>query len=459
VLAFFTQAAQRRHHPPPAIAPSLAAPNGNFTDRRLHIDRSRAIAPAYLNLTWDSRLPIAADLARLLHLQSGPVDLNALAEPAETFNATASLRRRRDYPVPEPVNGNVPESSYRFMRMSLPNLLLEVSQRAIGLGPGEAGPPQNPAITPQIRRLGEMVVALNYQPGREREVAQLRNAGYALYGFLEAYRQLVHNMRQTVPERADVMTEWSTDLARTAIRMALDLPLGPDDQPQYIPSRYQPIDALISDPVVSHVQTLRRLQNAHDREIYGGLLGRFMSSIQATARTDADFQPHPDAVRVLGAPANEREGPDVRNLLGGNVVLVGSPLGLVQALRLVPAGHLRRVPLPRPHIPVASLANRRYEAVYPNRGSGTTLRTISWIDSTAPAATEARTVQVSLVNRVHSYSLDWGVTWQPTGGPHSASLGDMRADAWRQMLADRWHAYEVGNRRNSQQERPSTPAE
>jgi hypothetical protein len=410
--------------------PRPAVPDGrDLPDQRLVRDNSRAVVPEHLGLDADGRLTVTPELAVLLGLEGDSIDLNhdltpVFSSPVETMPVTAAA-----------INHNIPSSSYRYLTMPIVELLEEVLQRTIGEGPDDPAPIENPGVPPESRRLGDMAFALRLTPGREHDALVLRNAGLALYSFCFDYRTLFGEMRARRPDLVPVMAPWIAGIARAAILRAVEVPLGADGEPQYDPRLYDPIVAPVRQPLESYFPELEWRLGQAQQQAFIAQSKQFFASVSAPV-VDGVSRKH----RVLGAADNELIGPRVSAFLGGTIVFRCTEAELSEYLQMIPAGKVWRSDFIGAHRSIGTLVvHPPYTAIYPNRASGTTIHDVRWQD---PAGA---TRQVIVANRqnVHSFSLDAGYHWHPTGGPTSDAIDDLRADPWRQLLADRWHAYQI----------------
>ncbi|QHI97891.1 hypothetical protein GT347_07715 [Xylophilus rhododendri] len=382
--------------------------------RRLDVDNSRAIPPRQLGI-GEQGMPVSPELSALLD--------------ADTFDTSAT--RDLAHTLPPEVNHNVPRHDWRYMTMGLRELLTEVGQRALDEGPPDAVPIENPGVPATTRRLGDMRFALQYQPGREADGQRLLNAGRALDSFWYDYRELVAQARARRPELESVIAPWAAGLAQTAIELALQLPLAEDGQAQYDPALYTAINALAHRPVEDVLDGLERQANGLEQGRLQEELRAFFERISSPASPES-----PIANGVVGARRNLVWGADLFQLLKGNIVFVCQREELAANLRTIPAGTLRRIDAVVAHLP-GRTTRPRYALRYPDRASGTTIDDVYWRDE---QGTTRRVAVVRYQGR-HSFLIDGETVWQPTGGGTGAVLEDMRAEAWRSFLAQRWHAY------------------
>ncbi|QHI97892.1 hypothetical protein GT347_07720 [Xylophilus rhododendri] len=377
---------------------------------KLATDNSRAAPPPELQ-PGAQGLSVSEELARL-------VELNAMDKPEPPIT------------LPPQVNHNVPPQDQRYMTMPLRALLTEVSQRALGEGPADALPIENPGVPAETRRLGDMRFALLFQPGRERDEQRLLSAGRALYNFWYDYRGLVGRMRGLHPELEPAIGPWAHDLAQSAIRRALLIPLDDDGQAQYDPGLYGAIDALARRPLQDYLPDLERRMGLHRQGLLQQELGLFFERIAQPASPDV-----PVSNGVLGAPRNLLGGHEFYRLRRGDIVFSCRREDLVANLRTIPAGKLWPLPARTPDM--VAHPEQRYAIRYPDRASGTTIHNVYWRNE---AGVVAR-VLVALHHGVHSFRVEGDGAWTPTGADGAKALEDMRAEGWRSFLAQRWHDY------------------
>ena len=404
---------------------------GNLPEQRLTADNSRAVPPHYLALDTNATLPVSPDLTRLLALDGHAVDLNQPAVPV------FSLKSAETEAAPVVIHHDIPASSWRFLDMPVVELLVEVLQRSIGEGPEDAVPRTD--IHPEHHRLHTMSFALSLTPGREHDALVLRNAGMALNSFYFDYRTLLEEISTKRPDLLPVLGPWKAEIARAAILQAVALPLGDDGEPQYAQALYSPIINSIRQPFENYIPGLEWRLGELQRETFAVQNKQFFDFLSVPI-----VRGSPRENRVLGAARNELEGADVRNLLDGTIVFRCTEAQLASHLRMVPAAHLKQGASMKPHWSGFGGGTTTHGFLYPDRGSGTTIRTVQWQDISGMT----RLVFVTNRNGVHSFSIESGNDWRPTGAVTSLALNDLRADGWRRFLADRWHEHKIAARAN-----------
>ena len=409
--------------------------------QRMARDNSRAVAPASIGGGRNATLQVTPELARLLALDSATVDMNqaagatpvfATATPAATAATTLATTRVTTSAGPPGVDHNIPSSSWRYLDMSVIELLEEVVQRAIGEGPEDDV--RNPDVQPHHQRMGAMAFALKLTPGREHDARVLRNAGLAINAVLLEFRDLLDELRRRRPDLAPVIPRWRAELIRSAVLRAIALPLDADGEPQYTPTLYTPIVGLLNQPAQNYIPQLEWRLGELQRHTFIAQGRQFFAAISVPIVRES-----PRENRVLGAAGNELEGPDLRDLLDGRLVFRCSEDELATNLQMVPAGKLTDGFSTNPRWSGFGGGMTIEGFLYPNRASGTTIKKVEWQDGKGLT----RPVFVANIENVHAYSTDWGRVWRPTGSICSPVFDDLRADGWRRFLADRWHLHKI----------------
>ena len=411
---------------------SPAIPDGeDLPEQRLTSNDSRAVPPHYLALGANATMPVSVDLTQLLALGGRTVDLNQPAVPV------FSLRSAETEAAPVVIHHDIPASSWRYLDMPVVELLVEVLQRAVGEGPEDAVPRTD--IQPEHHRLDTMSFALRLTPGREHDALVLRNAGLALNSFYFDYRTLLEEIHTKRPDLLPVLGPWKAEIARAAILQAVALPLGDDGEPQFAPALYGAIIDPIRQPFESYIPGLEWRLGELERQTFAVQNKRFFDFISMPI-----VRGSPRENRVLGAARNELEGADVRKLLDGTVVFRCTEAQLVEHLRMVPAAQPKHGSSMKPHWSSIGGGATTQGFIYPDRASGTTIRTVQWQDVSGTT----RLVFVTNRHGVHGFTTDSGSHWHPTGAASSPVLDDLRADGWRRFLADRWHEHKAAARAN-----------
>jgi hypothetical protein len=406
------------------LNPHPSIPDGNDSpDQRLALDNSRAGPSPHVGPGSNATLNVRPELVQLLALKSDVVDLNESAAPV--FAPSIVMRPT----APAVFHHDIPVSSRRFLSMNLLELLEEVMQRAVGEGPpDEVG---SPGVQAEHYRLSTMAFALNLTPGREHDALVLRNAGLALNTVFYDYATLLEEMRIKRPDLAPVVPRWRAEITRAAILRSIAVPLGPDGQPQYAPQLYDPVVMPLRQPFASYLPLLEWRLGEHQRHTFVEQSRQYFSRVSTPLVRES-----PRENRVLGAASNEFEGYPARAFRAGTVIFRCTENELFENLRMIPAGQLKQAST-QLHWVSGKVVSPPSVATYPERGSGTTINRVQW----QTAAGVTRSVIVANWKGVHSFSLDAGNNWRPTGALTSAVLDDLRADGWRQLMADRWHAH------------------
>ncbi|QHI97890.1 hypothetical protein GT347_07710 [Xylophilus rhododendri] len=357
---------------------------------------------------------------RAVHRRAAPPGVDASVADARQGSAA--------YTLPTPVNHNVPVHDRRYMTMVLESLLQEVGQRALGGGPPDAVPPENPGVPAERRRLGDMVYALGFQPGREHDTQVLRNAARALEDFWPVLAGLRDRVLARRPELAPVVGPWVERLAKAAIDSALEQPLGGDGRARTFASLDEAAMAAVEQPVEHYLPDLEWRLLVLEQDRLAQELDAFFERISRPTVPGT-----PLVNTVVGARKNLVSGIGLAGLLSGDIVFVCSEEELVRNLRTIPAGVVHTVAPSAARMP--GMMRPRLTIAYPWRRSGTTIDEVYWRD----AAGMRRRVLVGLRQGVHSFLVqDWS-GWKPTGANGARALDDMRAEAWRAFLALRWH--------------------
>ncbi|WPB57827.1 hypothetical protein [Xylophilus sp. GOD-11R] len=209
-----------------------------------------------------------------------------------------------------------------------------------------------------------------------------------------------------------------------ALIRAMPLPPDPDDVG---------LDAARERPLGELVPEARELAlMAHERNAATAL---------ATGVADARRFFARQAPRVLVGGRTPTIAHDVRDLVDGHVVIRARDEDQLRALlRHVPPGTLTERPLALGYFIVPR--GPTFDVRYPARGWRRTIHEVSWARNPDNAADRV-TVMVATAGEPprHSYSLDQGLTWRPTGAPNVPALGAELANLWAGYLAERQDRY------------------
>ena len=257
-------------------------------------------------------LQVSADIQQLLDLTGDTVDLNAFA----------SVRQRRGAEVGQRPDARIPPSSYRYLKMLPAELLQEITLRAVGLGPADAGRPRTNGtavgaeIHPEKRRLDEITFALDRHPGGRSDARRLREVCRALPAFFDAYRKLVSDVRAARPDLAPALEGWSRDLLRGALARSLAPPTGAGDNTGIVPGVYSELMALVQRPFETYLPELvarhdeyRRFSQSSALELLNEAVGRAVGSGVADARVPPDESVPPEMRRLADMAAVLRSLP------------------------------------------------------------------------------------------------------------------------------------------------------
>ena len=248
-------------------------------------------------------LQVSPDIQQLLGLTGDTVDLNEFS----------SVRERRGAEVRQPrPDARIPPSSYRYLKMLPAELLQEITLRAAGLGPADAGRSSTngtavgTGIHPEKRRLDEITFALDRHPGGRPHARRLREVCQALPAFFDTYRKLVSDVRAARPDLAPALEGWSRDLLRGALARSLAPPTGTGNNTGIVPGVYNELMALVERPFEAYLPELvarhaeyQRFSQSSALELLNEAVGRAVGSGVADARVPPD-EAVPPEMRRLG---------------------------------------------------------------------------------------------------------------------------------------------------------------
>ena len=189
-------------------------------------------------------------------------------------------------------------------------------------------------------------------------------------------------------------------------------------------------------PVSRDVQMLLSLDMASAEEVDAAFAGPPSGHVRERrydAHTPAGLQRffHHHALNSVLGIANENRD-ELMRLSRGEITIAAGDAALQTVVRTIPAGTLQKVEKPfkgwyirRPPATVRS--------IYPAAASG---RAIASVTHLQPDGSR-RPVLVALHENRHSYSVDNGNSWMPTGAIHDASAQAARANAWSQFFSNR----------------------
>lgn len=189
-------------------------------------------------------------------------------------------------------------------------------------------------------------------------------------------------------------------------------------------------------PVSRDVQMLLSLDTASEQEVDAAFAGPPSGRVRERrydAHTPAGLQQffhHHALGSVLGIANESRD--ELMRLSRGEITIAAGDAALHTVVRTIPAGTLQKVEKPfkgwyirRPPATVRS--------IYPAVTSG---RAIASVTHLQPDGSRSP-VLVALHENRHSYSVDNGNSWTPTGAIHDAAAQDARARAWSQFFGNR----------------------
>lgn len=371
-----------------------------------------------------------ADLVREPLRKALEMPLGPDGEPSFDSGRSAELRQSVERPYDLQVaelDARMSERR-RFSNLPLLALLDEAAQRAIGNGPPDTRPPTDVATSPEAYRLGQMVRALQAEPGRAGDAVHLRNAGRLLKTFFSEMRALMQDIKTRRPDLAPHLALWSAEMVRPALQRALDAPGVRDAGYRVDELLGWDIAKLCQRPLDVYMASLGRRALADKDPRFLGAFSAFFERM-TRPRTPGVFLEN----SLQGAGINEREGADVKRLLDGSIVFQGKAGQLAANLQWVPAGVMVET-YNRNRSPGAdSWLEARKQARYPQRADGNSIREVAWLGP------EGITLRVFVTERrgVHSYSADEGASWAPTGGPSGAAANAARAERWAEFLIER----------------------
>jgi len=198
-------------------------------------------------------------------------------------------------------------------------------------------------------------------------------------------------------------------------------------------------------PVSHDLQRLLSLETAGQDEIDAAFAGAAREKRDAGAdsaptrvrRYDAHtpsglqhFFRHHARGSVLGI-ANEN-WEELMRLSRGEVTIAAGDAALHDVVRTLPAGTLAKE---RQSFNGWYVKRRptTWHCVYPPVASGRSVASVTQLQADG----SRKPVLVAVHANRHSYSLDRGRTWHPTGALHNQAAQDARADAWSRFFADR----------------------
>jgi len=370
----------------------------------------------------------AAELARepLRHALQAPVGADGLRQYDAAHYAGSMAALRQPVHLHEAALFARLLEFRRFSGQTVPEMLGEAAQRAIGSGPADARPQTNTAMSPESHRLNEMVRTLRTMPDRQADALLLRHAGQLLREFFIDFRRLMQTLRNQRPDLEPVLDAWSVETARGPVQNALTAP-GINEPGFVVDERTAwNLGASVRRPLAFYTEVLDRRMRAYREKQFLDSFPVFferMSRPRQAGVFTADC--------IAGAGADER-GEAVKKLLEGEVVLSSTEADLAAHLRRVPAAVIGGIDVSRIYTMVGGGMVTRHGANYPSRGINT-IRDVWW------QAPDGKSTRVIVTDRMgmHSYSMDDGLTWHPTGAPTSPALDAQRADRWAGFLAQR----------------------
>ena len=189
-------------------------------------------------------------------------------------------------------------------------------------------------------------------------------------------------------------------------------------------------------PVSRDVQSLLSLDTANEEEVDAAFAGPPSGQVRQRrydAHTPAGLQQffhHHARGSVVGIATESRD--ELMRLSRGEITIAAGDTALHAVVRTIPAGTLQKVEKPfkgwyirRPPAIVRS--------VYPAVTSG---RAIASVTHLQPDGSRSPVLVAMHQNR-HSYSVDNGNSWTPTGAIHDPAAQDARARAWSQFFGNR----------------------
>ena len=376
---------------PPRAAPGPTSP----------ADTPSALVGPLLAPDGTPCLLLSPDLAALLKID--PVAIRG-AELLP-WRAGPAARPKRETAV----DFNIPEADRGFLAMDVPQLLGEYVEAALDVD----RPESTDGVLWRDLVMGRIRFALQNTPSRQADLPLLANAYYALDSFLARLRLQINKALHFKPVDAQAIRSVSRQIAHEALSLALAVPLV-HGEAAFQTLQYDGLYRLVPE-----AWQLRRSAVEWKRQ---GELAR------GNQETQAYFtQVAPTVVRGVGS----RVFDEISELSRGEIVVTGDTDALVKTVRTVPAGRLSRNWSP-PRGFYVKPTRPTYRAVYPENGWGQTLKNI-WHQQ---ADGNRTLVLVGLMSGVHSYSIDRGASWEPTGAAHSPALEASRADAWREFLKE-----------------------
>ena len=306
------------------------------------------------------------------------------------------------------VDPNIPLRDYPFLTMSVDELLQEYVKVAL-----DATQPGRNGRLPRNDRKGDILYAIQLVPGRSSDVQPLRNAFLALDYFFEHFLPLVSAACEASPHRTLSILGASLALAKDAVGLARAVPLQANGEAQFDAALYQPLVDLLPDRDVL-------VQSAWEWGHSGEL--------EMATRDSKTFFDHWALYSVRRAIPRVEDPIQKAAFKRGEVVIMGEKEQMLMAIRTMPAG---RITPDSTRDPVAGLpAPKTFHTVYPERGWHHGLKAV-WHQRLNGDMTP---VMVAVHDDQHSFSLDRGRNWIPSGAPHSPAIEAMRTEAWKNFL-------------------------
>ena len=198
-------------------------------------------------------------------------------------------------------------------------------------------------------------------------------------------------------------------------------------------------------PVSENLQRLLALDTATEKEVDAAFAGAALEKRDAELRSTRVrvrrynahtpeglqyFFRHHASGSVLGIAKEHRD--ELARLSRGEITIAAGDAALHTVVRTIPAGTLQKdsarfrgwyvKPLPP-----------TWHSVYPTVASGRKITSVTHMQADG----SRKPVQVAIHDNRHSYSLDKGLTWTPTGAIHDQAAQDARAAAWSQFFNNR----------------------
>lgn len=143
-----------------------------------------------------------------------------------------------------------------------------------------------------------------------------------------------------------------------------------------------------------------------------------------------NFFAHDAASSVLGVATENRD--ELMRLARGEITIAAGNAALLKAVKVIPAGTLEK-DFQRFRGWHVKKRPTTWHSVYPQVASGRRIASVTQLQADGTR----KPVQVAVHANRHSYSLDGGLSWTPTGAVHGSVSEMARASAWARFFTGR----------------------